>query len=221
MAHLVITLDGPAGAGKSTVARRLAQALRITLLDTGAIYRALALSAKRLGVSWSDGPALARAANALRLEFQLEGDKNRVLLDGEDVTEAIRAPDISRGASQVSARPEVRQALLELQRRFAATGPLVAEGRDTGTVVFPQASLKIYLLADSTVRARRRLLELQAAGHEVALGEVKAEQDRRDAADAGREVAPLRPAEDAVTIDTSSHTVDEVVARILTLAAGT
>jgi CMP/dCMP kinase len=216
-APLVIVLDGPAGSGKSTVARRVAQALGITLLDTGAIYRTLALAARRSRVSWQDGDALAELACRLRLEFRLEGERNRVLLDGEEVTDSIRTPEMSQGASQVSALPQVRQALLGLQRSFAARGSLVAEGRDLGTVVFPEAALKVFLSADPEQRARRRMLELAQAGRAVPLDEVRREQDLRDAADSGRAVAPLRAAADAHTVDTSRLTVEEVVQTVLEL----
>jgi CMP/dCMP kinase len=218
--HLVIAIDGPAGAGKSTVAKRVARQLSCTLLDTGAIYRTVALVARRRGVDWNDGPALAELARGLDITFQLEVERNRVLLGAEEISDAIRTMEMSRGASQVSALVEVRRALLQLQRAFAARGPVVAEGRDIGTVVFPGAQLKIFLVADPRERARRRHLELQAAGHEASEERVLAEQSARDAADSGRAVAPLRPAEDAVIIDTSRLSIDEVVARIVALARG-
>jgi cytidylate kinase len=213
----VIAIDGPAGSGKSTVARRVAQALGIMLLDTGAIYRSLALRARELGVAWDDAGALAALCERLELAFSLEGEHNRVLLDGRDVSDAIRTPEISRGASRVSALPEVRAALLDRQRRFAACGSLVAEGRDIGTVVFPSARPKVFLSASPEVRARRRHAELLAAGRAVAFEEVLREQIARDAADAGRAAAPLRAAADAVTVDTSELEIEEVVARILAL----
>jgi CMP/dCMP kinase len=214
---LTIVIDGPAGSGKSTVARRVAQALGITLLDTGAIYRAVALAARRAGVAWNDGGHLAGVAAGLQLEFRLEGERNRVLLAGEDVTDAIREPQISSGASQVSALPGVRRALLALQRGFAARGSLVAEGRDLGTVVFPDAGLKVFLSARPDERARRRALELAAAGRPVPVEQVRRDQDARDEADSSRAVAPLRAAPDAFTVDTSDLSLDEVVARVLEL----
>lgn len=216
--RLTIVIDGPAGSGKSTVARRVAQALGITLLDTGAIYRTVALAARRAGVAWNDGGHLAGVAAGLQLQFRLEGERNRVLLAGEDITDAIREPQISSGASQVSALPEVRRALLALQRGFAARGSLVAEGRDLGTVVFPDAALKVFLSARPDERARRRALELASAGRPVEVEQVRRDQDARDQADSSRAVAPLRAAPDAVTVDTSDLSIDEVVARVLELA---
>jgi CMP/dCMP kinase len=215
---LVVAIDGPAGAGKSTVARLVARALGAVLLDTGAIYRAVALAAREAGVDWRDGPALAALAKGLDLAFRLDGDLNRVLLGGRDVTAAIREPSISKGASLVSGSPEVREALLELQRAFADSGSVVAEGRDIGTVVFPRAGLKIFLVADPCERARRRTAELRAAGREADEALVLEEQASRDAADSTRAVAPLRPAADAVPVDTTALSVEEVVERILGLA---
>jgi cytidylate kinase len=211
----VLTIDGPAGSGKSTVAKRLAQALRAILLDTGAIYRSLALVAQKHQVAWTDGPGLAELASHLDLVFHLEGASNRVMVNGEDVTAAIRTPEISRGASLVSSLREVRQALLELQRKVREEGPVVAEGRDMGTVVFPDAPIKIFLTADPLVRARRRQQELQATDQDQSLEQVLEEQSARDAADAGREEAPLRAAEDAMVLDSSHLGQEQVVEQIL------
>lgn len=212
---MTVVIDGPAGAGKSTVARRVGRRLGAMLLDTGAIYRTLALAAREAEVSWDDADGLAALAAGLPIEFAMEQGVNRVKLDGRDVSEAIRTPEMSLGASKVSAQGPVRAALLELQRSFARARSVVAEGRDMGTVVFVDAPVKIFLVADPEVRARRRLLELQAMGHEVSLEEVLAQQNERDAADSGRDVAPLKPAEDAVMLDTSGLDVDQVVERIL------
>ena len=211
MPQVVVTIDGPAGAGKSSVARRLAQRLGYRLLDTGAIYRAVALAARRAGVDWSDADEVARIAAVLPIQFRFEGDINHVWVGDDDVTAAIRQPEISQGASQVSAHPPVRAALLELQRRLGAGGGVVVEGRDTGTVVFPRAEAKFFLTASPAERARRRHTELVAAGVPSDLATIEAEIRQRDARDAGREVAPMVPAEDAVHVDSSGMDLDQVV----------
>jgi len=198
----IVAIDGPAGAGKSTVARQLARRLGFTIIDTGAIYRSVALAAQRAGVSWDDDPGLARLLDAgLGLTFRGE----RVLLRGEDVTEAIRTPEISRGASVVSARPVVRQKLLQLQRDLGRAAPrgAVLEGRDIGTVVFPDADVKFFLTASDEARAQRRHAELAEKGLSVPLPEVLADQRRRDKDDTERAIAPLRAAADAVVVDTT------------------
>jgi len=212
---LVVAIDGPAGAGKSTVSRRVAQALSYRLLDTGAIYRSVALCARRKGVSWDDGAAVAEVAAALDIDFAWQGDLNKVLVAGEDVSSAIRTPEISQGASVVSAHPPVRAALLDLQRRLGATGGVVAEGRDIGTVVFPDAEAKIFLTASPEIRARRRCDELTAAGQEASYEATLAEIRERDERDSGREVAPLVPADDAVHVDSSALPLAEVIDAVL------
>ncbi|RYE88392.1 MAG: (d)CMP kinase [Myxococcales bacterium] len=215
----VVALDGPAGAGKSTVARQVAEALHFTLVDTGAIYRTVALAAQRAGVDWADTGAVARVAHrlaegALRMEAGTSGSV-RVWLDGDDVSLAIRTPEMSRGASQVSAIGEVRLALLALQRRAAVAGGVVLEGRDIGTVVVPDAEAKFFVTASPEVRARRRHDELLGRGvasdYEATLAEVKA----RDEADSTRAVAPLRAADDAILVDTSGLSIEQVVAQIV------
>ncbi|MBA3393183.1 MAG: (d)CMP kinase [Deltaproteobacteria bacterium] len=224
MKKCVVTIDGPAGAGKSSVAKLLARRLAYRLLDTGAIYRAVALTAKLRGVPWTDGAACATIARDLDIRFDFVADKNHVYLAGSDVTSDIRTPDISQGASQVSAHPQVRAALLDLQRRLGAGGGVVVEGRDTGTVVFPQADAKFFLTATEGERARRRVSELAASGtvvdYEVTLREIQ-ERDQRDA---GRDVAPMVPALDAVLVDSSAQTLEEVVdslaAQVQARAAG-
>jgi cytidylate kinase len=208
---VVVTIDGPAGAGKSTVAKQLARTLGYRLLDTGAIYRSVALVAVRRGVAWSDAEPLATLARDLEIRFEFVGDANHVFLAGEDVSAAIRTPEISQGASQVSAHPPVRTALLDLQRRLGAGGGVVVEGRDTGTVVFPQAQAKFFLVATPAERARRRVAELAERGTIVGYAETLAEMSERDARDAGRDVAPMKPAPDAVLIDSSAMTIDAVV----------
>jgi cytidylate kinase len=212
--RLVVAIDGPAGAGKSTTARLLAARIGYDLLDTGAIYRVMALLSKRAGVAWDDGPGVAAFAVGLDLRFSLEDQVNHVLAGGVDVTPDIRTPEISDGASRVSALPEVRAALLDLQRRLGARGGVVVEGRDIGTVVFPTAGAKFFLTADTDERARRRVAELRAAGRPADLATTRDEMVARDARDSNRSVAPLKKADDAVEIDSSGLTIDEVVAKM-------
>ena len=201
---MVIAIDGPSGAGKSTVARAVAAALGLRYLDTGAMYRCVALASLRRTT-----PA-AELAAGVQIELG-----ERVLLDGEDVTEAIRAPEVSARASQVAADPDVRRELTGAQRRLLQHGDWVAEGRDIGTVVAPQAEVKVYLTAREDERARRRAVELGLDAEAVL-----ASQRLRDARDETREQAPLRPADGAIVIDTSGLTPEQVVARIVALAAG-
>jgi cytidylate kinase len=219
VARLVVAIDGPAGAGKSTTARLLAERLGYDLLDTGAIYRVMALLSKRAGVAWDDGPGVAAFGEQLDLKFRLEGGVNHVLLAGVDVSKDIRTPDISDGASRVSALPEVRAALLGLQRRLGAQGGVVVEGRDIGTVVFPDAGAKFFLTATPDERARRRVAELQAAGRPADFPTTRAEMQARDERDSTRAVAPLKQADDAIAIDSSGMTVDEVVAKMAAIVA--
>jgi cytidylate kinase len=213
-AGFVVAVDGPAGAGKSTVARGLARRLGYTFVDTGALYRTVALTAKERQIGWNDGSRLGELARLLTIAFAKDGEQIRVIADGKDVTDAIRTPEISEGASRVSALPEVRAGLLDLQRRVASTANVVAEGRDVGTVVFPSAQVKFFLIAKPETRALRRTLELQAKGQPAVLAEVLADMRARDERDSGRQVAPLRQAEDAIAIDTSELTPDEVVDRM-------
>jgi cytidylate kinase len=217
----IVAIDGPAGAGKSTVARRLADALGFVFVDTGALYRMVAVAAKRAGIAWSDANAVGELANALVARGAIAFDRDvslgvRVWLDGKDVTDAIREPDIGMGASTVSAHKAVRDALLDLQRQAGRAGGVVLEGRDIGTVVFPDAEVKFFLTARPEVRAKRRFDELTAKGQQVTLEDTLADVRRRDEQDTTRAVAPLRQAEDAVLVDNSDFGVDETVARMAT-----
>ncbi len=206
---MVIAIDGPAGAGKSTVARALAAELGATYLDSGAMYRCVALAAIRAGADLGDGGDVEPIASAPAISI----DGARVRLDGEDVTDAIRSSEVSEAASRVSVHPEVRAAMVERQRALVAAGDWVAEGRDIGTVVVPDAELKVFLTADPAERARRRAA--QTGEHAT---EVLAAQAERDGRDETREHGALRPAEDAVRIDTSGLDVGDVVERIIDLA---
>ena len=210
-----MAIDGPAGAGKSTAAKRLTALLGYRLLDTGALYRSIALLARRRETPWDDEDALADIASGLEVEFQLEGMTNRLFLAGEDVSAAIRTPEMSEGSSIVSALPRVRAALLDLQRRLGGHGGVVAEGRDIGTVVFPNAEAKFFLTASDEVRARRRQDELRAAGMEADFTGTLTELQRRDQRDTTRQASPLLCAPDAVVLDSSALTPDEVVKRML------
>jgi cytidylate kinase len=204
----VVAIDGPAGAGKSTIARAVARALGFTYLDSGAMYRSVALAAAQRGVP------PAQAAASARIEFGADGsgETRRVLLDGADATAAIRTPEISEAASRAAADPDVRRALVEQQRALLARGDWVAEGRDIGEVVAPDADIKLFLTADPRERARRRAAELGAD-----VDAVLAEQTIRDERDREREHSPLRPAPGAVVLDTTGLTVDQVVERIVEL----
>jgi cytidylate kinase len=212
---LIVTIDGPVAAGKTTVARELASRLGVTLLDTGAIYRSLALVARARGVSQDDEEGLAELARDLGVSFEWRDGQNHVFVDGVDVTVEIRLPEVSQAASIVSALPGVRQALLDRQRQLAAEGSVVAEGRDTGTVVFPDAEAKFFVTADDPVRAERRQRELLEKGGSDTLEEVLAALKERDLRDSTRAVAPLKPASDARIIDTTGRTIEEVLAEIL------
>ncbi len=211
VAAFVVAIDGPAGAGKSTTARQLAARLGYSFLDTGALYRAVALCARRRGVDWADGVGLAALTGSLGLRFEGSGADGRILVENTDLTRDIRTPEISEGASRVSAFPEVRAALLELQRSIGARGRIVAEGRDTGTVVFPTAGAKFFLTAPVQVRADRRTRELRAAGQTVDPAQVMREMELRDERDRTRAVSPLRKADDALEIDTTDRSADQVV----------
>jgi cytidylate kinase len=220
-APLLIAIDGPAGAGKSATARELAVRLGLPYLDTGAMYRAVALLALRAGLGpelKSEGrQAVAEIARRLGVGFRGDPRAQRVMLDGEDVTEALRLPEVSQMASVVSAIPEVRREMVPRQRELAAPTGGVVEGRDIGTVVFPDATLKVFLTAEPEVRARRRFEELARRDQAVRWEAVLDEQRERDRRDSTRPDSPLRPAEGAVVVDTSRLTLQEVVAAVVAL----
>jgi len=210
--RIVVAIDGPAGAGKSTVSKRLAAELGYRLLDTGALYRAVAFVARKRRVDWDDEAGLAEIALHLDVTFRMENGVNHVVVEGRDVSGEIRTPEISSGASQVSALPGVRAALLDLQRQLGARGGVIAEGRDIGTVVFPDAPAKFFLTASEEARAARRHKELVESGAAADLAATRREMAERDARDSGRKVAPLTKAEDAVAVDSSGLGIDQVVA---------
>jgi cytidylate kinase len=219
----VIAIDGPAGSGKTVVGKMIADALGYVYLDTGALYRAITLLALRDGLPLDNGPAIARLAAMANLEFERptaeDGRLYTVLLNGDDVTPRLTSPEVASAVSIVAAHPEVRAELLPLQRRIANRGRVVIAGRDIGTVVCPSADLKLFLDAPLPVRVARRIEQLRLAGRQPDPAAVAAEVAERDRIDQGRAVAPLRPAPDAVVIDTSSLTVEQEVALILGLIA--
>jgi cytidylate kinase len=210
----VITIDGPSGSGKGTVSRMLARELGFHFLDSGALYRLLAFAAQRRGIALDDEPALSALSVELDIRFPADGEGERVLLDGEDVGDAIRTEAAGGGASRVAALPAVREALLDRQRRFRLIPGLVADGRDMGTVVFPDAEVKIFLTASAGERARRRCKQLKEKGIQVIYEDVLADIQVRDERDAGRSVAPLRPAQDADLVDTSELDIPATIERL-------
>ena len=216
MAFYSIAIDGPSGAGKSTMARAVAAKLGCVYLDTGAIYRTVAYHMILMGISPKDRDGVNRLIDDVNIDIRFPGDGvQHMILNGFDVTDELRTPEMSRGASQVSAHPAVREVLLDLQRDMAKKNNVVMDGRDIGTVVLPDADVKIFLTADVKVRAKRRLAELQAKGEKTTFAEVLADLEERDERDSTRAVAPLRCAPDAVRVDTSDCGIDESVRRIL------
>jgi len=215
-----IALDGPAGAGKSTIARRVAEKLGILYLDTGAMYRAIGIKAVAQGLSPKDETAVGNMLESTDLDIRFVAGAQEVWLDGVNVSEAIRTPEASRAASDVSTLPVVRRALVDLQRKIASRQSLIMDGRDIGTYVLPDARHKFFLTASVEERAHRRLLDLQNRGNQTAtLDEVRADIEYRDRQDSERAFAPLRQAEDAVLVDTTDLTIEEVVQTILDLIA--
>lgn len=213
----VLTIDGPSGSGKGTIARAVAEHLGWQMLDSGAIYRAIGHAAGAKDLDVSDAQAVARCAATTRIEFRDPGNggDTRVIIDGEDATDAIRTETAGAAASAIAALPEVRKALVDKQLAFRQPPGLVADGRDMGTVIFPDAPFKVFLTASAAERAERRYKQLKAKGLDVTLASLLHEIELRDARDASRTVAPLRPAADAVVIDTTGQSIPTVVDRVL------
>lgn len=208
---VIVAIDGPSGAGKSSLTRLLAKRLGYIHIDTGAMFRAVALMSRRAGIRTDDDQGLAELCRGLDIVFVRDGDNLRVLANGEDVSSAIRTEEIGLLTSAISARKPVRDALLAMQQAMGAKGGVILEGRDIGTVVFPDAEVKFFLSASAEERGRRRYLELAARGEEATLEETIAKVVQRDEQDAGREHAPLKKAEDAVSIDSTDLSIDQVL----------
>lgn len=213
----VIAIDGPSGSGKGTLSQLLARKLGFHLLDSGALYRLVALAALKANADLDNEERIAAIAGALDVSFDVSGESTRVLLAGEDVTLAIRQEKVSMSASVVAAYPKVRAALLQRQRDFQRAPGLVADGRDMGTTVFPEAPLKIFLTASAQARAERRFKQLQEKGEAVDMAELVRDIEDRDARDSNRAVSPLKPAADAVLLDSTAMGIDEVLETMLTL----
>ncbi len=212
----VITIDGPAASGKSTAARLLAEKLGASFLDTGAMYRAVTLAAMQADVDMSDEENLLGVMETSEFQFSLRDDKMVVCIDGIDVTGQIRQPQITANARHIASSPKAREKLVQMQRQFASgRQKIVTEGRDQGTVAFSDADIKFYLIADSAERARRRQAELRAKGSDESLEQIQKAIEERDKSDENRTVGPLRPAEDAIVVDTTDLSIEEVVEKLL------
>ncbi len=216
-----IAIDGPAGAGKSSIAKAVSKALGFIYVDTGALYRTVGLAVLRAGIAPEDTEKVAALLPDITVDLAFENGTQKVLLNGEDVSEAIRTPQISEYASKTSAIPAVRNFLFDLQQKIAATHNVLMDGRDIGTVVLPNAQLKVFLTASPEVRAMRRYKELTEKGQNVSYDNILAEVKERDYRDTHREIAPLKPAEDAVLLDTSDMSFEEVAATLTQLAKET
>lgn len=212
-----VAIDGPAGAGKSTIAKAVAKQMQFIYVDTGAMYRAMALYVLREGVDLNDTEAVVRACSRAQVSIRYEDGVQVVLLNGENVNAFLRTEEVGNATSRISGIPQVREKLVQLQQEIAAESDCLMDGRDIGTCVLPKAQLKIYLTADSAVRAKRRYDELTAKGQSCDLEQIKADIEERDYRDMHRETSPLKQAEDAVLVDTSHMSVEEVIKRIMEL----
>ena len=215
MADLIITIDGPAASGKSTAARLLARKLNASFLDTGAMYRAVTLAAMRAGVDLNDQQKLLDITQTCEFQFSVKAGRMTVRIDNTDVTEQIRSPEVTANARYIAAAPRVRERLVQMQRQFAEDRQkIVTEGRDQGTVAFGDADIKFFLIADSAERARRRLAELRAKGDAGSLEQIQKAIEGRDKSDESRAVGPLKPAEDAIVVDTTIMSIEQVVEKL-------
>lgn len=213
--HFVVTIDGTAASGKSTTAIRVAERLGLFYIDSGAMYRGVALAVLRAGIDITDRHAIANLARKLKFDFKIEDGKVRVFMNGEDISNIIRGSEISELSSVIATYPEVRKVLVAMQRELTKRGNTICEGRDMGTVVFPDAAIKIYMDASLEERARRRLRDLHRKGEKVTLEEIITRLRQRDERDKTRKHSPLKPAPDAIHIDTTNLTIDEEITKVI------